>query len=183
MVKELANRLRDELERRKLKNSSYSLRAFARDLEVSPAYLSLILSQKIEVKSDKFELIVSKLFSDQKEKSRWINQFNDLPNRFFYKGEIPDYKEIPTNTVQVTWAHYAVLELLHVSTFKSDIEWMDDQLGIGQQRLEEILADLMKLGAIIEEDNQLKAQQVSFTNINETRTSVYLINGSYSFLK
>lgn len=64
--------LRDTLEARKLKNANYSLRAMARDIDVSPSTLSKILNGKC-MASDKMVLdIVEKIDLPTEEKERVV---------------------------------------------------------------------------------------------------------------
>jgi len=53
--------LKAELERRRSRNASYSLRAFARDLELSPSRLSRVLNGKEALSRPRAERIGGKL--------------------------------------------------------------------------------------------------------------------------
>ena len=56
MQEALVNLIQTELKRRKTANKAYSLRSFARDLGLSPSYLSSILNKKKNIKSDFIEV-------------------------------------------------------------------------------------------------------------------------------
>lgn len=62
---ELVNTIKDELILKKNKNKYYSLRSFARDLGVSPSYLSKILSFKVPITSN-FKLRVQHYFESNR---------------------------------------------------------------------------------------------------------------------
>jgi uncharacterized protein (TIGR02147 family) len=169
MNKEITQLLEKEFEQRKLKNSNYSLRAYARYLEISPAYLSQIFNNKMKISKAKAMHLISKVLTGTRLKE-WINLIEKSDDRFFHKGYIPTYKKIHCN-ITLTWAHYAVIESFNLADFKSDIKWIDEQLGIGLERTKEIINELLSIGAIKEENSVLVSNEVSLTNINDKNTS------------
>ena len=64
------------LQKRCLKNRSYSLRAFARDLEMAPGFLSLVLNHKKSLSLDKARAIVSRLELKEHEKDYFVALVN-----------------------------------------------------------------------------------------------------------
>lgn len=82
--------LHDELKRRVLKNSNYSLRAFSRDLGVSPSKMSKVLNRKAELTEyDKEQFAASLGLSDEqiqlyKEKHSLSGHYVKGPLRWFY---------------------------------------------------------------------------------------------------
>lgn len=170
MIFELRNALESVLEERKTKNSSYSLRAFARDLEISPAYLSLILNNKVEVKKDKFVHIINKLFTDPEKQKYWLDQINQISERYFYKGHIPHYQNLRSK-IKMTWAHYAILEVFNLSDFEYNSKWMESRVGIQQERIEIIIDELFMIGALEDINGEVQSRDLSFTNIKDGTTS------------
>lgn len=70
---ELINDVKNELIIKKSKNKYYSLRSFARDLGVSPSYLSKILCLKVPITAN-FKIKIERYF----EASRINKTQNDL---------------------------------------------------------------------------------------------------------
>lgn len=169
MNQEITSLLKEEFNKKKLLNNCYSLRAFARDIDLSPAYLSLILNGKSSVSKSKAAHIINKLLSG-KQKQIWLKQLESLDKRFFHKGSISEYKKIHCN-IKLTWSHYAILEAFNLKDFRDDPAWINEKLGIGIERIQEILLELLNIGAIEKKNNQLVTCERSFTNINDQSTS------------
>ena len=124
--------LREEFAQRKELNLSYSLRAFARDLKMSPAALSMVLKKKKGISLAKATYVAKKLklnddltawfcssvgakhsrsaaerikFEKQLQVvSKPINQFDELNLEYF--------------KVISDWHHFALLELTYLKNFK-----------------------------------------------------------------
>jgi len=58
---ELSNILANELGRRRTHNQNYSLRAFARDLEIDPSYLSKLIQGKRIASEPMYQKIITKI--------------------------------------------------------------------------------------------------------------------------
>ena len=61
-----------ELKNRQRRNARYSLRAFARDLRVSPSFLSEVLAGKYQLSHAKAEDVAERLRFDEPMKSAFI---------------------------------------------------------------------------------------------------------------
>ena len=162
MVETLIDELSTILAQRKVKNTHYSLRAFARDLELSPAYLSLVLNKKTPLKDEKIKQIIPKIFKDKKTQTYWLNQLKEIPHRFFYKGDIPTYQKVSPK-IKIKWVHYAILECFNLKNFESNTQWISKQLGISIEDVERSLDELLTIGALIEKDGKLIHQDISFS--------------------
>ena len=123
-----------ELDRRKSLNNSYSLRAFARDLDISASGLSQILSRKQGVSIKVADKIVGKLTCSENEKKWFCESVGALHARsskvkIKCKSKIDEYENSKTefSVIQLEyfkvisdWHHFAILELTHIKGFKSD---------------------------------------------------------------
>ncbi len=129
----IRQRLQSELEKRKLQNSSYSLRALARDLELDHSLLSRIITSKIQMTPKIFKRIAGHL--------------NLTPEEFlFYQDEIKQRKKIQSKEKVVTaqfrslgieefkmiqnWYNFAILELVRLDGFEPNAEWISKKLNI-----------------------------------------------------
>lgn len=69
--------LKEELERRMLKNPSYSLRAFAQSLEIDSSYLSKTLSRKHHFTLEAAEKVCVKLKLNPENRKKFIQSVAD----------------------------------------------------------------------------------------------------------
>lgn len=146
--------LRGVLYSRQERNSQYSLRAFARDLGVSHAYLSRVLSGKLKLsakKAFKFSQVldldeeVSKAFlkSTLAEPSKKNEEQKLEPRRepFFFL-EIDQFKLFSE------WHHFAILDLTTVKGFQPNTAWIAKRLGISKNEVSIAVKRLMRLGLL-----------------------------------
>jgi uncharacterized protein (TIGR02147 family) len=144
--------LQKELVRRQSKNPSYSLRAFARDLEVSAGYLSDILKGRYCLSRDGAQKLAKKLNLSKEEESVLIEstriaQNKKKSNRLGarlqrrFSERLPDdqFKQISD------WYHYAILELFYLKSFKEDPRWIGHYLGISIGEASQALDRLERL--------------------------------------
>ena len=164
------NVLKEEFEERCKRNPSYSLRAFARDLAISPSRLSEIfsnkkglsarnalkISKKLGFTKDEIEVFTALVDSEhgrgKAAKERARVKLNAIKNQ-------PGYQLIQLDTFKVIsdWYHYAILELTYVKDFKSDVEWIAKRLGISATAAELAIKRLKQLDLLEEMDHRLRA--------------------------
>jgi len=161
--------LNEEFERRKQFNGSYSLRAFARDLNLPAPRLSLILNRKEGLSVDAAKDISKSLKLSDKEKEWFCFSVGSLHARSFkerneYKSKIEKYKseaKIFSNLhleyfkVISDWYHFAILELTYLADFQNDVAWMAQILEISKEEVSEALKRLKKLDLIVEKKGKL----------------------------
>lgn len=139
-----------ELSRRKLRNPRYSSASFARDLGLSTALLSMILSGQRTISKktarivlDRFELESSEVIMIRQmidgeplhdEKTRQHSEFKTLEADVF--SAIAD------------WQHFAILSLMKVRNFESSYEWIAQRLGLSVMEARESTARLIRLGLL-----------------------------------
>lgn len=135
--------LREELLKRKQTNPSYSLRAFSRQLNVSPAQLSQVISGKRPLTAKTAFRIAEILNFSPTETSLLVEST-------FQPGEkkndvVPT--EIRAEEFQVIsdWYHFGILSLIELPNHKADPRWIARQLGITPTEASEALARLVKL--------------------------------------
>ena len=152
--------LKNELEKRCKKNSQYSLRAFARDLELTSARLSEILNNKRGLSRQKSEQIAKLLNFNEQECEYFCNLVEskharskikrDLAQTRLSKYQRPEYLAIELCHFEViaNWYHLGIMQLLKLKNYKSNPQWMAHVLGIKEREAKEALDRLEKLGYI-----------------------------------
>ena len=135
-----------EFSKRKLRNETYSLRAFARDLELSPSRLSEILGGNHGVSEKTADNIAQKLklkprdrqfFRDLilSESSRNVNVRKLAKARLDDARNSNSHVQIKEDEFRVIsdWYHAAILELTQLKDFQSDLRWISEKIGITQE--------------------------------------------------
>ena len=133
--------LKAQMNERTQRNPRYSLRAFARLLQVSPSYLSMLFSAKRqlnekmllrfchalaigpeEVAKQQVYLRVEKgLHTTTNEKKNYQSEYSTLSLDQF--SAISD------------WSHYALLEILRLKDFVPSTKWVSGALGLPEYQV------------------------------------------------
>jgi uncharacterized protein (TIGR02147 family) len=150
-----------EYSRRRQRNSSYSMRAFARDLRLSPSRLSEVMSGKHGLSESSLDAIAERLTTKPKEqrflKDLVLSEFSRNEKvRELARRRVEDirrseaYVQLREDQFRVIsdWYHAAILELVTVRGFNSDSRWIAKRLGISHSTAEAALARLQKFGLI-----------------------------------
>lgn len=149
--------LKLELQKRSAANARYSLRAFARDLQINPSHLSKILRGQVTVSEEKFQLFADrlKLPTSELQKIRKtemlraeIGQCRDWLERVEKQIEIltGEGRKLPSSC---EWIHCALLALSETDDFQSSPAWLAARLGVSQGEVEQGLRWLQNAGAIV----------------------------------
>lgn len=139
--------LNDELEQRINQNSSYSLRAFARDLTLSPGNLSEILKGKRPLSVKNAVKISAKLGLNKLESKVFcelpqINQTELIVERDSKELGLEFFKAIES------WYHFAILNLLESVPNPGTVKKIATRLGINFIEAKLALDRLENLGLI-----------------------------------
>ncbi len=158
------NFLKEEFDIRKERNSNYSLRAFARDLDMPASKLSEILRGLSGLSSSSATKLASKLqlnveetewficaveaqhARSKKERAKakeWISSFSHTQS--FDELSLDRFKIISD------WYHFALLELTEVEDFSSNEQWIARRLGIDQEIITLAIERLIDFG-LLEKD-------------------------------
>ena len=116
--RKLRSHLEQEFERRCRMNPRYSLRAYARSLDVDCSYLSKFLNSK--------RVLSKKGLQSFAQKLNFPSELGlQTPKSAQFDGvHIDSFKLISD------WYHYAILELTRLDDFQSDIQWIAGTLNI-----------------------------------------------------
>lgn len=149
------HKLKETLAGRQRQNPAYSLRAFAKLLEIDSSNLSGILKEKrgLPVKraariSKKLGLppIESALFiSSAARKQTQLDSIKVDPRARNYLFDDKFYRVISE------WEYYAFLQLLSTRGFSAEIGWIAKRLGVKVTRAQTVVDDLLRLEFIRED--------------------------------
>ena len=173
--------LKRELEVRCQQSPRYSLRAFARDLKLSPSRLSEVLSGKQGLSRDTAKNIAQTLgFSDPE-----LDLFCDLVDSQHARSKVKkdlarlrlekqkldtSFHKLHQDTFQAIsdWYHFAIIQLLSLKSAKSDISWMAKALDISVVEADSAVERLKRLGLIEESGGKLRVIKDSLASPSGT---------------
>lgn len=158
--------------RRLGQNESYSLRAFARDLDLSPSRLSETMNLKSGVSLPTVEKISARLKLSKSESGFLRDLYlvdgktnrgtRDIAMKSLSKArERTKIKELDTEKFKVIaeWYHTAILQMTDLNHFRPDIEWIANKLGIAPERSRRAVERLFDLGLLFIEPSTGKWKQ------------------------
>ncbi len=162
---EMQNLIRANLDQIKIKNPGFSLRAYAKKLELSPSALSEILNgkRKISIKLaarilDRMNLSpdvtnpVLGLFEKKIRDLDFIESEDTQPEA----APAIDFLQLSSDQFNLIaeWQHFALLSLMETKNFKSDISWIAKKLGITAQQTQISLERLVRLGFVFKKNKK-----------------------------
>ena len=164
-------KLKEQFEVRTSKNTSYSLRAFARDLEMIPSRLSDILNYKKGLSEESAKKLATKLGLSSNE----IELFT-LSAKALHARSDKDKKEassllqkklkslkviqkLDSNEFESTnnWYHLTLLELLELKDCDHSLDWFSKKLKLNKAVVKLALQRLQNLGWITYKNGKYKA--------------------------
>lgn len=160
--------LMKELEQRQQKNAAYSLRAFARTLDISPAYISQIFSGKRVLSETAATFISQKLRWPAKRKKLFLTllQYQKAPNqeaKDVISSQIQDLAELDFIELKqdqfqtvADWYHFAIVELSDLEEFRPEPKWVARRLGLSIDEATAALLRLVRVGLLKEKEGRLK---------------------------
>ncbi len=148
------NFLRNELKERSQKNASYSLRAFAKQLGVSAAGLSKVMSGKMPLSLSFIEKIGDKLkLSEEQVQSHQITLLSEKKGLNTREKEF-EFIEQERFEIIKEWYHYGILNLMRVEGFKPNASWVAKRLGITIGEVQGAVERLQNVGLLKVEDSK-----------------------------
>lgn len=159
--------LQSSLLQKQQANPAYSLRAFARDLEISPSRLSEVLSGKHSLSIASARKIAQHLHKTPDERQyfedlvavesssnplqielaqRRINTFETGKSR----------NKIPEDSFSLIsdWYYLCIIELTQLENFKPDAKWIAEKLGITSTQVVDAFERLQEVGIVQFDDDQ-----------------------------
>ncbi len=151
-------------------NQRYSLRAYARSLDIPVSSLSEILKGKRPM-TRKLRLKIGKALhmSDQQIEAFEAREHGNSSRADLANSEI-DYQQIAIDsfTIISEWYHYGILQLLRTKNFNPDNRWMARRLGVTVPEIKLALERLLRVGIL---------------HKNEEGTLIDVTDGNTSHLK
>jgi uncharacterized protein (TIGR02147 family) len=152
-------KLEEQFNFRKAHNPIYSLRAYARDLDLHPSTLSKILKGTRRLPFAVVESVVTRLELSQTEKEHFFTSV--LQSRGLRALQQTPWPNPPVKTLKndihfsiiSEWEHYAILNLLKLKDFQSSYQWMSDRIGISIFRCKKVIETLLQ-AELIKQDDQ-----------------------------
>lgn len=151
--------LKNSFSERCQKNPRYSLRAFARDLGISPPRLSHILNGKKGLSLESALKIAKSLSLTDEETKFFCTSVEAKHSRSKlvrekaeqkFKEIQSQYKDLNVEHFKIIsdWYHFAIMELTLVEDFKSDSKWIAKTLNISELQVKDAIERLLKMDMI-----------------------------------
>jgi uncharacterized protein (TIGR02147 family) len=140
--------LKLEFDKRRERNPNFSLRAFARYLEISPAQLSQMMAGKRTITVKAMKKIGARLDLSPTEK-RDIAQ-SLLKDETENTSEESNRLKLSEDRFKVIsdWYHFAILSLTRLKGAQSDPRWIARRLGISVEEAHQALLRMERMGIL-----------------------------------
>lgn len=141
------------------RNSSFSLRAFAKRLGMNPAIISEVLNGKRNLSPSMMKKILDRLDIAPVEHDQWIQAASEF--------ERIERKQLSMDQFQLIseGIHFAILSLLETEDASFTTEWIATRLGFSQAKVEKAIERLLEFEMIEKlEKNQYRCTGVQFTS-------------------
>lgn len=173
--KDYRDYLKTELALRCQKNPAYSLRAFARDLDMTAANLSYIFNNKRSMSKESATKVARLLGLNNAESEYFYDlvQLNDSKKdevknaakvrvemqMSYFSGQGVHSKSLSMDSFKIIadWYHLAILQVMTLKTYKDDSRWIATQLGIAQNLVDDALQRLERLELIYKKNGRYHA--------------------------
>lgn len=159
--------LGDELVRRREAEDRYSLRAFADDLGLSPAFLSRVISEQRELSLGKATSLIKRINWSADKKHLFLllvrrqecqdpQEWETIDREIsIWVGRHPQFHPLRLDAMALTarWYHYAIFELVSLPHFNPDPKWLGKRLGILPLEASLALERLKRVGMLKSANN------------------------------
>jgi len=147
--------LQKELERRVESNPNYSIRAFARFLEIDHSRLAKILKGTRPISNDLADKLAQKLNLTEMEVENF--KLSKLPHYVDseYITKKKKYLELSLDHFEIIsdWRHYAILELMKYQSFEADSNWIAEKLNSTEEEINSYIERLQRVNLLVIKDN------------------------------
>jgi uncharacterized protein (TIGR02147 family) len=138
------NLLLQELEKRRTRNTAYSLRAFARDLKVGVTTLSDVLADKRTLSKSNLQKVLERLAVSPLEQEKLWSHHRVHASRL---PETDDRTTLDEDTFRLIadWQYLAILSLAKLPNNQARPEWIAQRLGLKLEEASDALDRLLRL--------------------------------------
>lgn len=144
-----SQKISEEFERRKNKNSRYSLRAFARYLGLNPGTLSQVLSGQRGIPEYQASGLCEKLGLNESETAEFMQS---LDPKIHALEDSPLICAEELQPILEEWEYFVILGTLRLKDFESSSPWISSKTDIPVIRVEECISYLMGLGLVVKDE-------------------------------
>ncbi|MBX3018659.1 MAG: TIGR02147 family protein [Bdellovibrionaceae bacterium] len=144
-----------EMTERRTRNPSYSLRAFARDVGVSPAALSQYLNRKRELSPKNRNSIVTRLGLSPLDAASFGGKATRAPSSLDVTKSHAVLSEDEFQLIS-DWVSVAILNLARLKANVADPQWIAERLGLNLGEARESFDRLMKFGLIKDVEGRME---------------------------
>lgn len=166
--------LKNELQKRQLKNRAYSMRAFSRDLGVASSRLSEILNGKVGLSERRAASLADRMELDEEQKNFFIDMVESEHSRSavvraaaahrlrarFAEANILGDDE---TTLLSDWLHLTILELITVEGLEHSVSAFAKKLKADEGAVTSSIDVLIRLGYLKREENRWVATEPDST--------------------
>jgi uncharacterized protein (TIGR02147 family) len=177
--KQLPEYLKDVLAHRTEKNSSYSMRAFAKALDIDQSTLSRFINGKRKGSLRLVEKLCENLMLTLDETSYFKDQFKRQYKESANEEGAQEYQKIDTDNFEYfsSWFYLPILQLIRLDNFVPDNKWISDILGVKKEKVDEAIERLQRLGLLkIENGKWYDTSSGFITTLEKGKTSSALKN-------
>lgn len=157
VANDFRQKLRSELELRVRRNPSYSVRAFARALDLDASALSKLLAGKRPLGKKLISRLGEKMGLSDKEIEKYIQaqQVRKKLNTLNVDKLTAQFKLLSAAEISSIshWYHYAILEVMDLKSFSSDLSWISKVLDIPLSTAELAIKQLAHVGLVERNEN------------------------------
>ncbi|MNT12968.1 hypothetical protein D3C72_1479190 [compost metagenome] len=170
------HKLKEVLSLKQRQNPHYSLRAYARDLDMHPATLSQVINGNRPLPLKNAQSVVIKLNLGPKEKTLFLESFyqsktslDQIAVNFTEEKVMLDESH---HKVLAEWEHYAVLTLFDLCDFQGTREEVIQHLNLTETRTDVVLTNLFAAGLLEKTADGKLAKNHKFVRTTEDISSV-----------
>jgi len=172
-IQDLRGYLQHELAKRTSENPSYSLRAFARSLDLDSSLLCKVLNGKRNVGNRFFEKAVRRLGLPPSQVAL-ISQGRSTSRQWAKAPESDrNFKALDKENFDPIrdWYHYAIYELMLVKNFRARPAWIAASLGISETQAASALRRLERAGVIVKSRRGWTRSSQGITNLGKDNSA------------
>lgn len=148
------------------KNPQFSLRAFARTVEVSPAVISRVLSGKRNLTFNLATRIADALALGPMERDALYSFFINPNDGKTEEEKVQKELSIDCFNAMKEWYHYGITQLLYIESFQEDSKWISKMLSITEMEAKMAIDRLIRL-EILDRDEDGKLYRTA-THLSTT---------------
>jgi uncharacterized protein (TIGR02147 family) len=162
----IKNLLMEELTLRQTRNSSYSLRAFARDLGIGATTLSDVLADKRSLSKTNLHKVMERMALSPAEREKLWENYKLNVSR---SHEVDDRTTLDEDTFRLIadWYYLAILNLAKLNECQSAPDWIAARLGLKEEEVNEALERLFRLDLVRKNRNRLVRTSKPLTTSND----------------